>query len=154
MEEKENNKLFYVIKLIKKDGQRGYVIDSKEGIMICTDKVSMDITQFDDIKSARTFIKDKKLERNGTRAHIRTNEDLMKDELLHGVAPVKTDLYYFENEKKEKMFFDKKQEGYYFDKKDVGYCVWPNKGDAEKFHAAYKFPDTITIECHEYAGKN
>ena len=121
---------FFIIKLITGDNRRGYVIDGAEGIMISVDALVSDVKRFNTEKAARIFIKDRKLERQGTRAFIRSNKDLMTEN-ESGVKPLVGDVYYFETESGEKICYDPKTE-YYLDKVDVGYCCWTDMAEMEK----------------------
>ncbi len=130
---------FYVIKLINNNtGVRGYVIDTPKGIMISTEGIVSDITQFKTYQDAQAFMREKKLERGGVKAYIRDNGDLMKEmSETKGISPMKTDMFYLENMAMEKLFYDAKQEGYYFDKRDVGYCVWQTEEQLLEFVKVY-----------------
>ena len=135
---------FYVIKLINiRNGERGYVIDRKDGIMLSLNGLSPDVTMFENEIDARIFIKNKRLERQGMTAHIRSNEDLMVEEKGTNVRPADKDLFYIENSVGEKLFYDSKEDGYYFKYGDVGYPVWYSEEDTKKFIEAYKLEDVI-----------
>ncbi len=75
---------FYVIKLINRDNERGYLIDTPKGIIISKGGITADITQFPTFQDAQQFIRDRKVERRGVKAYIRDNYDLMKDEAGKG----------------------------------------------------------------------
>lgn len=80
---------FYVIKLINHNGERGYLIDSPDGIKIVTGGVHTDITQFETEKAASCFIREKKIERRGVKAYIRSNTDMINDAQIvenHGIS--------------------------------------------------------------------
>jgi hypothetical protein len=134
---------FYVIKVINnRTGERGYVIDSKEGIMIA-DGFHINTTQFETEKEARQFIKDRKLERGGFTAHIRSNQDVMKEEKGGNLKPAEKDVFYIENELGEKLFYDSKEEGYFYKMGDAGYPCWFSEVDIKRFIEAYKLDDAI-----------
>jgi hypothetical protein len=140
---------FYVIKLINRDGTRGYLADKPEGFMVVTGGLHASITQFKTQKEAEKFIKDRKVERQGMKAYIRSNEDLIaegEDGLISGTSISDNDNCYLENKNGWKLFYDAKQEGYYFDSPDVGYCIWKTEGDAEKFIEAMEFPEKPIIK--------
>ena len=131
---------FYVIKIINRGGQRGYLVDSPKGIMIA-DGITGEITQFKTSEEAQKFIRDRKIERGGIKAYIRDNDDLMKEE-AKSLTTLSVDAFYIENEDGEKVFFDGKHQGYYFDKSDVGYCLWKTEEDAKTVIVHFKFTDS------------
>ncbi len=139
---------FYVIKLINNNtGVRGYVIDTPEGIMISTNGIVSDITQFKTYQDAQAFMRERKLERGGIKAYIRDNGDLMKEMgEIKGISTMQTDMFYLENLAGEKCFYDAKEEAYYFDKQDVGYCVWRTEDEMYAFKEQMGLGDTFEIK--------
>ena len=79
---------FYCIKLISKDGKRGWLIDRPDGIQIYTGGVTSDITQFETEQDAYKFIRERKLERKGVKAYVRTNQELLDESTKEGVAGI------------------------------------------------------------------
>ena len=144
---------FYVIKLISKSGERGYLIDSEKGILVANQLVC-DITQFKTYQDAQTFLRERKIERGGVKAYIRDNEDMMKDNDIKGGTVLEKDVYYLENELGHKCFYDSKHKGYYFDSPDVGYCCWETEKQMQDFIDAMKFEEKVIIKILKANGKN
>lgn len=147
---------FWVIKVINKDGTRGYLMDTPNGLHVITDSgVLGDITQFATYQDAQKFIRERKVERKGVRAYIRDNNDLMKDEFTSMVAilPEKP-VYYLENHKGEKLYYEAPKELYYFKNVDVGYPCWYNEKEVREFVKHYKFEQSqIFMIKNEGVGK-
>ena len=102
---------FFVIKVINnRTGERGYVIDTKDGIMIALN-FHVNTTQFESKKDAYKFIKEKKLERGGVTTLIMSNQDLMNDKSINNMKPMNRDMFHIENKEGEKLFFDSKYGG-------------------------------------------
>ena len=53
----------YVIQVITKAGKKGYVFDSKDGLMVIVDGITAEVTIFDSFDEAKKFIRNHKLER-------------------------------------------------------------------------------------------
>lgn len=138
--------LFYIIKLIKPDGEYGYVIDGKNGIALSVGAMHIDVTQFTSQYEAQKFINKNKLEKNGVKARIRSNQDLMEEEKGNGLKPVSKTLFYLENKQGEKCFYDSKEEGYYFENREHGYCVWNTEADIKNFCDNMPFPERPIIK--------
>lgn len=137
---------FFCIKVINKNGERGYVIDGPDGILISTGWVVSDIAKFPTYYDAQQFMREKKLENNQVKAYIRDNEDLMRDEKGSGVSPMEKDMFYLENEKGERAFYHTKEDGYYFQKGVVGSCVWESEKQCQEFIKGMEFPFKINIK--------
>jgi hypothetical protein len=124
---------FYCIKLIRSsDGTRGWLIDRPTGIEIAVGGITSDITQFETEQDALKFIREKKVERGGCKAYVRTNQELMDEAIASGEKgisslPKNKPIYHLENHLGEKLFYDSKMEAYYFKKVDMGYPVWDNE---------------------------
>ncbi len=125
---------FYIIYLIDKRGQRGYLMDSPNGIAILPAGQLAHMTQFKTYADASNFIRERKVERGGIKAYIWDNTDLIRQGADTGIKPMEKgqELFYVENEHNEKCFFDSKL-GYYFDKRNTGYCIWYSEEDAREF---------------------
>lgn len=136
---------FYVIKLIAKNGNRGYLIDGPKEILI-SDGVTAAIKQFKSYQDAQQFLRDRKVERNGIKAYIRDNEDLMKEEVANGAKIMENDMFYLENEEGKKCFYDTQQKGYFFDSPDVGYCVWYTEEQVSSFVKSMEFDERTFIK--------
>lgn len=143
---------FYVIKCVNSEGEVGWLVDHKEGIQLVVGGFHSDITQFKTYQKAQIFLLHNKIERNGTRAYIVSNEQLMKEMgtgNIPGVMIGTSEMCYIENERGEKLFFDPKQQAYHFEADDVGYCCWKTKEDAEKFIEAYELKSCSAKFCKE-----
>lgn len=136
---------FYVIKLIQPDRKRGYVIDSPKGILISTSGLHPDVTQFPTYSDAYHFIRENKLERKGVKAYIRDNNDLIEEE-KSSITPATSNMFYLENDKGEKAFYDAKHEGYYFQNRDAGYCFWDDEEQLKLFLQDMQFPNNVKIK--------
>ena len=122
---------FYCIRLINKDGTRGWLIDRPSGIEICIGGVMSDITQFDTEQDALKFIRERKVERGGAKAYVRTRQELMDESIKEGSPGISTadkPVYHLENHKGEKLFYDSKMEAYYFKAMgEFGYPCWQSE---------------------------
>ena len=131
--------IFWVIKVINKDGTRGYIMDTPKGLMIITNGIAADVTQFKTYQDAQQFIRDRKIERRGVKAYIRDSNDLIKDEVV-GISSQNTSIYHLENHKEEKCFYDSAKEVYFFKTMgDVGYPVWNDEKAIRLFVKEMKF---------------
>lgn len=136
---------FYVIKLISKSGERGYLIDSPKGILVAKELVS-DITQFNTYQEAQKFLRDRKIERGGVKAYIRDNDDMIKDSDIKGGSVLEKVVYYLENEAGQKCFYDSKFGGYFFESRDVGFCCWETEKQMQDFIDQMKFDEKVIIK--------
>jgi hypothetical protein len=138
---------FYCIRLIREDGTRGWLIDSPEGIKLAVGGVHSDITQFATEQDALKFIRDRKLERKGIKAYVRTNQELLETITKigeRGASVVTKPIYHLENEKGEKLFYDSKMDAYYFKEMgDIGCGVWETEELARLFVKEYKFQESM-----------
>ncbi len=137
--------IFYVIKLINtRNGNRGYVIDTKDGIELSVGNLDMNITQFETEKQAEKFIRERKLQRGGMTAHIRSNQELLEDEKGNpNLRPADGDIFFIENADGEKLFYDSKDKGYFYKKGEAGYPCWYTMEQITSFIEAYKLDDAI-----------
>jgi len=151
---------FYCIKLIQKDGIRGWLIDSPRGIEISVGGATTDITQFETEQDALKFIRERKVERGGVKAYVRTNQELIQeyaDSGVKGMSAVPKDkaIYYLENHKGEKLFWDSKMEVYYFKNMgDVGYCAFDEEEQARVFVKEYKFQQSMIFMVKHFSKDN
>lgn len=133
----------HVIKLVNRQGQRAFVIDESNFSLGYTP----DAKQFESYFVAQQFIRDHKLEKNGTRAYILDKARLLADLQLYSEAsPIKKTMHYVENAAGEKLFYDVAKNTYYFSKGDLGYCVWHNKKDIAEFVDHLKLEGTFEIK--------
>lgn len=146
---------FFVIRLINKDGTRGWLVDRPEGISISTGGVISDITQFDTEELANKFIRERKLERSGVKAYVRTNGELIEDVRESGEAgmlPSDTPIYHIENEREEKLFYDSKREVYFFKQMgEFGFPIWNTEEEIRVFVKEMKFqqPMIFMVKHHK-----
>ena len=148
---------FYCIRLINKDGTRGWLIDRPNGIEICIGGAISDITQFNTEQDALKFIIDRKIERNGVKAYVRTNQEILEtiDKIGEkGVSVMDKPMYYLENQKEEKCFYDSKREVYFFKKMgDFGYPVWDSQESVRRFAKEMKFEQSLMFMVKHDKGK-
>lgn len=137
---------FFVIKVVNKDREKGYVIDRPDGISIITNGFT-DITQFKTWKEAYRFIRDKKLEKNGIKAYIISNQDLMEEEKNNSqIKVVNKIMYYLEDFTGRKLFYSTHDEDYYFDNRENGYCVFETEEQINRFIKQMIFPFKVEIK--------
>lgn len=152
----EKINVFYCIKLIRSNGERGWLIDGPEGIRIALE-VHSDITQFETEKQATEFIKEKRLERNGIKAYVRTNQELIAEEQKLGteyISAIEEPVYYCENHKGEKLFYDSKEEVYFFKEMgEFGHPIWNSEEAMRTFISEMKFQQ-LAIIMVKMTGKN
>lgn len=152
-------KKFYCIKLINNStGARGWLIDRPNGIEICVGAVTSDITQFDTQEDALNFIRERKIERGGIKAYVRTSSELLDESIESGdkgvrAIPTEVPIYYLENHKGEKCFYDSKMEAYYFKKIDAGYPCWNNEEHLRLFVKEARFEQPM-IYMVKQSGKD
>lgn len=150
----ETKNTFYFIKLINKDGARGWLYDSPDGIKIITGGVHSDITQFETEKDALDFIREKKLERKGIKAYVRTNQELI-DEIkiieTKGASVMDKPMFHLENQDGKKCYYDSKIEGYFFKEMgDFGFPIWDDEQKLTEFVKVAEFQEgMIFIIKHE-----
>ncbi len=143
---------FWVIKTINKDGTRGYVMDTPQGIIIIQNGVTAEVTQFKTYQDAQQFIRERKIERQGIKAYIRDNNDLMKDENLSYVTASKP-VYHLENQKGEKLYYESRNETYFFKMVDVGYPIFNAEKQCREFVKHYEFQQS-QIFMVKHSGKD
>lgn len=150
---------FYYIKLIRSDGTRGWLIDRPTGIEVCVGGVTSDITQFETEQDAYKFIRERKLERGGVKAYVRTNQELLDESIKSGVAgvsavPLDKPTYHLENQKGEKCFYDSAKEVYFFKQiGSFGFPVWYDEESIRRFAKEMKFQQP-TIFMVKHLGKD
>lgn len=118
----ENCKMdkFYVIQLINKNGQSGWVISRPPEVLLASEYVT-DVTRFDSYESANIYAKENKLYDHEALVKIYSNEELMQM-TIPGIQPLKGTLYYLENDRGERCC--QGEIGFYFKKCEIGYCAW------------------------------
>jgi len=138
---------FYCIKLINRDGTRGWLFDSPDGIKVITDGVNSDITQFENIADANNFIRYQKLERKGVKAFVRTSQELIEEGQKLGIAGISTrdkPTFHLENQKGEKCFYDSTRDAYCFKPMgESGYPFWESEEDTRAFVKEMDFEQSM-----------
>lgn len=140
---------FFCIKLIKKDGTRGYVTECEPPapFVISINGVASNVMKFNTFTDANTFIKRHKIQNNQVKAYIRDNEDLMKDEQGSGISFLgEKEMWYVENAEGQKLFYTKKEDGYYFSSEKLGFCVWDNYVLLQMFIKEQRFDERVIIK--------
>lgn len=125
----------YVLKVVSKNGETGYITNSKTFDIIIggVDSRVLLFNSFD--KAERTLKKlNKKAKKSEMTVSIVNVSELVKDKDLKGIVSMdkNVDMYYIENEKQHKVFYDEKN-GYFFGNGDVGYCVWKDDDNLKTF---------------------
>lgn len=145
---------FYCIKLINSNGERGWLFDSPEGIKIITGGLHSNITQFTTEKDALSFIRDRKIERGGIKAYVRTNQEIIEEVQIvenKGISVMDRPMYHLENDKGEKCFYDSTQEVYFFKQMgDFGYPVWDSEEKVRTFAREMKFEQSLMFMVKHY----
>lgn len=137
---------FFCIKLINKNGERGYILDSPEGIMISRNGVVSNIKQFETYSHAQQWLRENKVENNQIKAYIRDNFDLIRDEKGSGGSVMEKDYYILENELGEKLCYDAKLDGYYFKKCEAMYCFFESEKQLKEFNEQFEFDVKVFIK--------
>lgn len=140
---KEN---FYYIKLINtRSGERGFVTENNKGEVLLSDEFNQVTKQFPTYQEAQKYIREHKLERKGMTAHIRDNDDLMREANMpnSGITNMKRvdqykDVYVLVNDKGQRCFFDS-QKGYYFKDGEVGSVCFFSMQEVDEFFTKVKF---------------
>lgn len=142
----------YVIELITKEGKKGYFVkENEEGYMISEGGIAPDVKQFDSPQHANKFLlfKRKKFKRNGIQIRIRSLQDLAQEGVAGLTSTSEMDLWYFENELGQKLFYNQEEEGYYFSSKETGYCVFDDKDKMQEMLDTMDFPCEAIIKKFE-----
>lgn len=140
---KEN---FYYIKLINtRSGERGFVTENNKGEVLLSDEFNQVTKQFPTYQEAQKYIREHKLERKGMTAHIRDNDDLMREANMpnSGITNMKRvdehkEVYVLVNEIGQRCFFDS-QKGYYFKDGEVGSVCFFSMQQVDEFFTKVKF---------------
>ena len=138
---------FFVIQVILKNGQRGFLFDSPDGIKISVGAITGDATQFTTYEEATDFIRKRKIEKSGARAYAKSIEAIIqeKTEGLKIVAP-DMELFFVENELGEKLFYDSKTGRYFFKNGEVGFPCWNKRKELEASLNQFDFPFQVFIK--------
>lgn len=137
---------FYYIKLINtRSGERGFVTENNKGEVLLSDQFNQVTKQFPTYQEAQKYIREHKLERKGMTAHIRDNDDLMREANMpnSGITNMKRvdqykDVYVLVNDKGQRCFFDS-QKGYYFKDGEVGSVCFFSMQEVDEFFTKVKF---------------
>lgn len=136
--------IFYCVKLINSNGERGWLWDSPDGIKIIKGLHS-DITQFETEKDALNFIRERKLERKGIKAYVRTSQEIIDESEIvetKGISTTDKPLFHLENQKGWKCFYDSKIDGYFFKEMgEFGHPIWYDEESITKFVKACEFQE-------------
>lgn len=135
--------LFYVIKVVNKRNDIGFVSEAKDGYTISVDGVSSNVIQFANYAAAQAWLRDNHIEKSGTRAYIIDNQDVIEYMKKKGGATLMGKMWCIENSKGEKAFWSEKEQGYFFAKSVNGYCCWNTQVDAKKAIEVYEMPDAV-----------
>jgi hypothetical protein len=141
----ENKEKFYYIKLINtRNGERGFVGENPKGEVVISDQFFQATKMFPTYQEAQKYMRENKLERGGVTAHIRDNDDLIREAGMpnSGMGNIKRadkDLYVVVNSVGQRCFFDS-EKGYYFKDGEVGACAWFSEEEVHEFIIKKNFP--------------
>lgn len=125
------NKTFF-IKITTKKKQIYWVIDAdnKDGFLLAPD-ICTALKRFNKYDEAERFIVKKKFKKDGLRAYILSNEDLIIYEKNNPniTAAVGITLYYIRDKFGRKVCFNAANDTYTFENVDTGFCVWQSQAD-------------------------
>jgi len=150
---------FYCIKIIKPDGTRGWVIDRPDGISFVMGGANTDITMFETESAANKFIRERKIERQGVKAYVRTNQEMIQDAKkveTPGISPatsLSNATYHLENHKGEKCYYDSKEEVYFFKDVNAGFPCWFDEPSIRRFVKDMKFEQALIFAIKHENGK-
>jgi len=142
----------YVIELTTKEGKKGYFVKEDEnGYMISEGGINPDVKQFDSPQHANKFLlfKRKKFKRNGIKVRIISLQELAQEGVAGLTSTSEMDLWYFENELGQKLFYNQEEEGYYFSSEETGYCVFDDKYKMQEMLDTMDFPCEAVIKKFE-----
>lgn len=145
-----NTGKFYYIKLINtRNGERGFVTENNKGEVLISDQFTQTTKIFQTYQDAQKYMREHKLERGGVTAHIRDNDDLIKEAAMpnSGVTNIKRadsykEVYVLVNEVGQRCFFDSK-DGYYFKDGEVGAVAFFSMEQVNEFFTNVKFPHEV-----------
>lgn len=153
----ETKNTFYCIKLINSSGERGWLWDSPDGIKIIKGGLHSDITQFETEKDALNFIRERKLERSGIKAYVRTNQEIIEESQkveTKGISMMDKPMFHLENQKGEKCFYDSKREVYFFKQiGEFGCPVWDDEKKLIEFVRTSEFQEGMIFLIKHDKGK-
>lgn len=134
----DNKTLFYIIEIRNKQNQKGFILTDytkKNPYVISLDKPTGDIMQFTHYSEAQNFLREHKIEKNGVRAYIKDNQDMIKENMGD---PITKEMFFIENVHGERIApAPNGQVGYVFQNIAVGFCVWPTEVEADEFMDYY-----------------
>ncbi len=144
---KEN---FYYIKLINtRNGERGFVCENNKGEVMISDQFTQTTKTFVTYQDAQKYMREHKLERGGVTAHIRDNDDLIREAAMpnSGITNMKRadsykEVYVLVNEIGQRCFFDS-QKRYYFKDGEVGAVCFFSMEQVDEFLTKVKFPHEV-----------
>lgn len=91
------------------------------------------MTQFVSFDAAEVFIVKKRLRKNGIKAYIIGDEELLDQEkeiIGISVKPLDVDVYYIENDKEEKLYYNVENDSYFFQAGIIGFAFWYTEQEA------------------------
>jgi len=138
---------FYYIKIINtRNGERGFICE-KDGQLLVSDQFTGITKTFPTYQDAQKYMREHKLERGGVTAHIRDNEDLIREASMpnSGMGNVKPvsghqDVYVLINDIGQRCFFDTSKSEYYFKDGEVGCIAFFSMEQVDEFFTKVKFP--------------
>lgn len=140
----EKQDTFYYIKLINtKNGKRGFV-GEENGEIVLSELFFQKTKMFPTYQEAQKYMRENKLERGGMTAHIRDNNDLIKEAQMpnsgiSNIKPASGDVFVVVNSIGQRCFYDP-QEGYFFKDGEIGCCAWFSEKEVNNFINKLNFP--------------
>jgi hypothetical protein len=132
---------FYCIKCCNQ-GVDGYVVKTPTGIMMAPIFI-MDCLKFSSYQQAQEFIREHDLEKNGIKAYILDNDDIIKQVNGTESTSAMKKSWAIVDESGDYVHYEPKQEAYFFDKQWGGACSFEDQEKASEFIQKMKvdFPD-------------
>lgn len=125
--------------LVNKFNERGFVKDMRGSYGVTTGIIiSPDIKQFGSYAHAQEFLIRENCERDGTRAYIYDNDDLLKMVEAVSAHDITKPVYAIQNPLGERLQYSAQLEGYFFLEKGAdSFSVWNSAKDAVDVMKAY-----------------
>lgn len=140
---------FYVIEVINKNGESGFIISKPEGIFVSTNGYAIDTTQFNSYEKAEIF--KRKLKGKFKKIIIRRNDYIAEK---HANPIGEREIFVILNNLGERLFYDARQEGYYFENRETGCCCWFSEQEAKTFIDSVRWVDKPEMTIKKIENEN
>lgn len=137
MEEKK----FYCILHIHKNGRRGYIYETLREEIDLSPRFINECKRFSSVGEANSYIKENKLNNGGWNAHVRDEKDIAKEKQKD--LRVGEGYFRIVNDFGHSAFYDKDKKQYYWKDSEAGCTAWQDEASAENFIVKMKtyFPN-------------